>query len=196
MIKSPLLLRVLCGSACTIFSAALHAQSPTPRIRIAVEVTGEFREDGSCQVFSDGVPVFHAADSAQTTYIRGATLNIAPSGFDAHEVWCGPRSTEQPMPPLDQTERAFVVMLYAPTGKLAEPRSYEVRTGLPTPETAPYRAGAALFGMSPQMLNDTMPLRIGLLYLAGSRGSVIITRVDVERIVGTFAIGAQRALTM
>lgn len=201
MIKCPSLGTELCGwvallGACTAFAVEAHAQSASRPVKAAVAVTGEFRENGSCQVFADGAPVFRPADSAQTTYIRGATLNIAPSGFDAHEVWCAKQSTEQPMPPLDQTERVFVVMLYAPTGKLAKPRTYEIRTGLPTPETAPYRAGAALFGMSPQMLNDTMPLRIGLLYLAGSRGTVVITRVDVDRIVGTFSIHAQRALTM
>jgi hypothetical protein len=159
-------------------------------------VTGEFRADGSCQVFADSVPVFRPADSAETTYIRGATFNIAPSGFDAHEVWCAPHSPERPMPPLTPSERAFVIMLYAPTGQLAAPRSYEIIVGLPTAEFAPYRAGAALFGMSPQMLNDTMPLRMGLMYLAGSRGTVAITHVNADRIVGTFSIGAQRALTM
>ena len=182
--------------ALVIFTAALHAQSNPRSIKSVVQVTGEFRENGSCQVFADGAAVFHPADSAQTTYIRGATLNIAPNGFESHEIWCGPRSTEQPMPPLDSAGRMFVVMLYAPTGKLAKPRVYEVRPGLPTRVNAPFRAGAALFGVSPQMLNDTMPMRIGLIYLAGSRGKVVITRVSGERIVGTFAISTRLALTM
>lgn len=161
-----------------------------------MEITGEFREDGSCQVFADGIATFQSIDSAQTTYIRGATLNMAPAGFDAHEVWCAPRSPEQPMLPLAATDRVFIVMLYAPTGKLAEPRSYEVRVGLPTRKVAPYRAGAALFGMSQQKFNDTLPVRVGLLYLAGTRGTVVITRVAKDCIVGTFSIHAQPALTM
>jgi len=194
--------RALCwiciSIACAVSAAAIGAQSPDQpaRAATAVMVTGEFRADGSCQVYADSVPVFRPADSAETTYIRGATFNIAPSGFDAHEVWCAPRSPERPMPPLTPSDRALVVMLYAPTGQLATPRSYEIIVGLPTPETAPYRAGAALFGMSPQMLNDTMPLRLGLMYLAGSRGTVAIMHVNADRIVGTFNIGAQRALTM
>lgn len=201
MIENQSLLRILCSGTVAFiayahFPVAVQAQPPVRPMKVAVEVTGEFRENGSCQVFADGVAVFHAADSAQTKYVRGATFNIAPAGFDAHEVWCGPRSSEQPMPPLDHTERIFVIMLYAPTGRLAQPRTYQIRTGLPTPGAAPYRAGAALFGMSPQMLNDTMPLRIGLLYLSGSRGTVVIARVEADRVVGKFVIHAQRALTM
>ena len=179
-----------------IAAPLLSAQAPAAPIKLAVEVTGEFSSDGTCRVFADGVPVFRAVDSAQTSYIRAAVLNVAPPGFDTHEVWCGPRSTEEPMPPLDQAERMFVIMLYAPTGQLAQPRTYEIRAGLPTPEVAPYRAGAALFGVSPQMLNDTMPLRMGLLYLAGSRGSVEVTQVGEKHVVGTFSIHTQRALTM
>ena len=179
-----------------IAAPPIAGQTPTAPIKLAVEVTGEFRADGTCRVFADGVPVFRAVDSAQTTYTRAAVLNVAPPGFDTHEVWCAPRSTEEHMPPLDQTERMFVIMLYAPTGQLAQPRKYEVRAGLPSPEAAPYRAGAALFGVSPQMLNDTMPLRMGLLYLAGSRGSVEITRVGEKHVVATFSIHTQRALTM
>lgn len=184
------------GAALALFPLLLSAQSPHPRSGVGVEITGEFREDGSCQVFADGIATFQSIDSAQTTYIRGATLNMAPAGFDAHEVWCAPRSPEQPMLPLAATDRVFIVMLYAPTGKLAEPRSYEVRVGLPTRKVAPYRAGAALFGMSQQKFNDTLPVRVGLLYLAGTRGTVVITRVAKDCIVGTFSIHAQPALTM
>lgn len=182
--------------ACIIFTATLQAQSPHPLSKAGVEITGEFRDDGSCQVFANGAPTFQAPDSARTTYIRGATINLAPSGFDAHEIWCAPKSPEQPMLPLDASDRVFIVMLYAPTGKLAEPRSYEVRLGLPTPEVAPYRAGAALFGMSQQKFNDTLQVRMGILYLAGTRGTVVIHTVSIDRITGTFTIHAQPAFTM
>jgi hypothetical protein len=201
MSKSQTLASMLCdrtGPATVLvflFAASLHAQSPRP-VKTTVLVTGEFRENGSCQVFADGVAVFHLADSAETTYIRDATLNVAPSGFESHEIWCGPRSADQPAPPIDANERMFVVMLYAPTGTLAKPRTYQIRAGLPTRENAPFRAGAALFGVSPQMLNDTMPIHFGLLYLAGSRGNVVITHVMAERIVGRFTIHTRQALTM
>ncbi len=196
MMKKRFLLRGLSfGLMCTIATGVLQAQARSSRT-VAVQVTGEFREDGSCQVFANGVPVFSAADSARTTYVRGAMLNTAPSGFETHEVWCTPRSPDQPMPPLDYTERLFVIMLFAATDKLAQPRRYTVRTGMATPATAPYRANAALFGMTPKIPDDTMPIRIGLIYLAGTSGSFIVTRVDPERVVGTFSMRAQRALTL
>lgn len=201
MIRSQTLLRLFCTwicmlGACTTFAAPLQAQSNARTFKSSMEVTGEFRENGSCQVFADGVAVFHPADSAHTTYVRGATLNIAPSGFESHEIWCGPQSSEEPAPPIDSAGRMFVVMLYAPAGTLAKSRSYQIHPGLPTRERAPFRAGAALFGMSPQMINDTMPIAMGLIYMAGNRGKVVITRVSRERIVGTFAIHARLALTM
>jgi len=193
---------VLTAATIMLLAPALSAQTSAPALRDpnrsygSAEITGEFRENGSCQVFADGVAAFAATDSAQTTYLRGSTINLAPAGFDIHEIWCAPKSPDQPMLPLAATDRVFVVMLYAPTGKLAEPRSYEIRLGLPTMETAPYRAGAALFGMSQQKFNDTLPVRMGLLYLAGTRGTVAISRVAENGIVGTFSIHGQPAFTM
>jgi hypothetical protein len=175
---------------------SLDAQSPTRRGASGVNITGEFKANGTCEVFADGVPVFHSADSAQSTYIRGAMLNTAPSGFETHEVWCTPKSPDQPMPPLDASERAFVVMMSARSGMLIEPRSYLVRTGLATSRTAIRQANAALFGMTPQILDDSIPLRVGLMYLAGTRGTFVVTLVDSVRVVGTFSMRGQKALTM
>jgi hypothetical protein len=201
MTKNSTLLQILRNRiqitvALVLLPVMASAQSSAARSKAGVEVTGEFRDDGSCQVFANGVPTFQIIDSAQTTYVRGATLNMAPAGFDAHEIWCAPKSPEQPMLPLVAADRVFIVMLYAPTGKLVEPRIYEIRLGLPTPDTAPYRAGAALFGMSQQKFNDTLQVRIGLLYLAGTRGNVVVAHVDSARIVGSFTIHAQPAFTM
>lgn len=193
---------MLAAAMMSLLVPALSAQTLAPssgdsnRSYGSAEITGEFRENGTCQVFADGVAAFQTGDSAQTTYIRGATINLAPAGFDAHEIWCAAKSPDQPMLPLAATDRVFIVMLYAPTGKLAEPRSYEIRLGLPTMESAPYRAGAALFGMSQQKFNDTLPLRTGLLYLAGTRGTIAISRVAEDGIVGTFSIHGQPAFTM
>jgi hypothetical protein len=184
------------AAACVGSAGSVHAQSSATGIKESVHVTGEFRADGTCQVFADSVPVFRPADSAATTYVQSGTINVAPAGFDAHEIWCEPQAGGQPRAGLLPTDRVFVVMLYAPTGKLAEPRSYEIHLGLPSMETAPYRAGAALFGMSVQMINDTLPLHSGALYMAGSSGTVIITRVDGEHIVGTFDIRTRRAMTL
>ena len=195
MMKRPCLVRIFCGCviAASSGSAALLAQQDATVRRALVKVTGEFRDDGSCEVFADGKAVFDPADSAQTTYIHDATLNLAPSGFDAHELWCAPRGPRQPMPPIDLQERAFVVLLYAPNGQLAKPRSYDVRAGIPTSEAANRLVGAALFGMSPQVTVDSLPIRIGLVYLTGIRGTVDVTRVEANRVVARFAFDAQPA---
>lgn len=161
-----------------------------------MSVTGEFREDGSCQVFADGAAVFSPADSARTTYIHDATLNLAPSGFDAHELWCAPKGPQQPMPPIDLNERAFVVLLYAPNGQLVTPRLYDVRNGIPTSEAASRLVGTALFGMSPQVTVDSLPIRIGLVYLTGIRGTVDVTRVDADHVVARFTFDAQPARSL
>jgi hypothetical protein len=174
----------------------LPAQVPLPPDVRGADLTGAFRDDGTCQVFANGSPTFAPADSAETTYIREGTFNMAPPGFEVHEIWCAPRSPDEPMLPITANDRVFIVMLFAPTGKLAQPRTYQVHLGLPSSEKAPYRAGAALFGMSQQKINDTLPLRTGLLYLAGTRGTVTITQVAPERIVGTFLIHAQASITM
>jgi hypothetical protein len=182
--------------ACLVLAAPLEAQTHKPSKKKAVSVTGEFREDGSCQVFADGVPLFQPADRAHVSYIHDATLNVAPAGFDAHELWCTPLSPEQPMPPLDYKERLFLLMLYAPSGQLVVTRSYDVRNGIPTKATAANIVGAALFGLTPQVNEDNEPIRIGLVYLTGIRGTVIITRVDSAHVVAKFNMATQRALTL
>ncbi len=203
MMKRPSFMRVLCGcviaascGAATPDSIPLLAQGSTPR-KALVNVTGEFREDGSCQVFADGKPVFNPSDSAQTTYIHDATMNLAPGGFDAHELWCAPSGPEQPtIPPIDLQARSFVVLLYAPNGQLAQPRTYDVRAGIPTSEAANRLVGTGLFGMSPQVTEDSVPIQIGLVYLMGIRGTVDIIRVDANRVVAKFAFGAQPARSL
>lgn len=199
MMKSPCLIRIFCcgcAIAASSVSVTLPAQQNAMARRGLVKVTGEFRDDGSCQVFADGKAVFNPADSARTTYIHDATLNLAPSGFDAHELWCAPRGPQQPMPPIDLQERVFVVLLYAPNGQLAKPRSYDVRAGIPTSEAASRLVGAALFGMSPQVTVDSLPIRIGLVYLTGIRGTVEITRVEANMVVASFAFDAQPARSL
>lgn len=187
---------VLTAALLVSMSRQGRAQSSGEGLERSVHVTGEFRADGSCQVFADSVPVFQPWDSAATTYLRSGTINVAPPGFDAHEIWCEPHSGGQPKAGLLPTDRVFVVMLYAPMGKLAEPRSYEVRLGLPSRDVAPYRAGAALFGMSAQMINDTLPLHSGAIYMVGGSGTVTVTLVENDRVAAKFDIRTKRALTL
>lgn len=161
-----------------------------------MNVTGEFRLDGSCTVLANGVSVFTDADSARTTYIRGAMLNAAPPGFETHEIWCAPRSEDRPMPPLDARERAFVFVIFPRAGTIVSAQSYRVRTGSATASTASGQANAALFGMSAQAKGDSMPIRIGMVYLAATRGNLVISRASEDRIIGSFSIKAQPALSM
>ena len=175
---------------------SLHAQSSGNFKPAAVTITGNFTADGRCSVHADGVSVFTDADSARTTYIRGAMLNAAPAGFETHEIWCAPRSEDQPMPPLDARERAFLFVIFPRTGSIASVRSYRVRTGMATTTSAPSQANAALFGMSAQIKGDSTPIRIGMVYLAATRGTLLITRASENQVVGSFDIKAQPALSM
>ncbi len=192
-------LRMMCWAA-VAFAVPAQAQrglrQAASRARPAVLITGAFHEDGGCEVFADGIPVFSALDSARTSYIRGAMLNTAPSGFETHEVWCAPRSDDQPMPPLDARERAFVIIAFPPAGTLLAARTYLVRTGMATPATAARQANAALFGMSPPSAADSTTIRIGMVYLAGTRGTFTVTRASELQVVGTFSMHGQRALSM
>lgn len=192
------LMRVLRVSviAGSLAGATLPAQSTAPSKGL-VRVTGEFREDGSCQVFADQTPVFTVSDSAQTMYVHDATMNLAPSGFDAHELWCAPGGPRQPtIPPIDLQARSFVVLLYAPNGQLARRGTYDVRSGIPTSEAANRLVGAGLFGMSPQVTADSLPIQIGLVYLMGIRGTVEILRADSNRVVAKFSFDAQPARSL
>ncbi|MDQ2889097.1 MAG: hypothetical protein M3R65_00905 [Gemmatimonadota bacterium] len=200
-IHSVLAHSVLAQSALALASfltgAASASSQSSNRFRPpAVSIVGEFREDGTCQVFADGAPVFGVSDSARTTYIRGAMLNVSPPGFETHEVWCSPRSEDQPMPPLDARERTFVIVLFPRAGTLAQLQTYQVRTGMATATTAPRQANAALFGMSPQIRSDSAPIRIGMVYLTGTRGAFTISQASETRIVGKFAFRGQPTLTM
>lgn len=192
-------LRMCCWAAAA-FAVPAEAQRGLRQIhsrpRSAVLITGAFHEDGACEVFADGIPVFSALDSARTSYIRGAMLNTAPSGFETHEIWCTPRSDEQPMPPLDARERAFVIIAFPAAGTLLAERTYQVRTGMATTLTAPQQANAALFGATPPSTADSTTIRIGMVYLAGTRGTFIVTRVTEHKVVGTFSMRGQRALSM
>ncbi len=180
----------LCGCAIAACSGShtLTAQSVASS-KMPVSIRGEFREDGSCQVFADGRAMFNPADSARTLYIHDGILSALPSVFDAHEIWCGLRGPEQLMAPLDLSARRLMVLLYAPSGKLVQARSYEVGTGAATTENADHLAGVAVFGVQRRSARSRTKTRLG--YLEGRRGVVEITHVDTGRVVGTFAFVAR-----
>ena len=191
------LARLAVVAVCASLPASeLYAQSSRNFKPAAVSIAGKFMADGSCSVLADGIPVFTESDSARTTYIRGAMLNAAPAGFETHEVWCAPRSDDQPMPPLDARERSLLFVIFPRAGTIASAQTYSVRTGMATPTSAPGQANGALFGMSPQIKGDSTPIRIGMVYLAATRGTLVITRATETSIVGSFDVKAQPTLSM
>jgi len=161
-----------------------------------VHVTGEFRADGTCEVFADGVPVFGPAESARTLYVHDGILGLPPAGFDAHEVWCGVRGFAQILTPLDINERSFLLLLYAPSGQLAQTRVYRVTFETVADTDAGRVVSAALFGMSRHESNDSTNVPVGRSYLSGISGTMEITQVDSEKIVGRFNFEATAIRTL
>jgi hypothetical protein len=55
-----------------------------------VEIVGSFGADGSCHVMADGMLLYAPAESARTEYESGRAINVAPPGYDVHELICSP----------------------------------------------------------------------------------------------------------
>ena len=197
MLGSSWFVTVFCGCA---IAAASGNQAQEPRSAASsdtlVRITGEFRKDGSCQVFADGKAVFTPGDSARTFYIHDGLPDLAPEGFDAHEVWCGLHGLGDLLTPIESRDRRFMVLLYAPSGRLAQTRTYDVRAEPPSAADAGHVLGAALLGMPPLPNRDSGPTRGGLNYLIGTRGTLTITRVDDEKIIGKFAFDSRADRTL
>ncbi len=166
---------------------ACGSSAPYAVVRgITVRIAGEFRPDGTCTVSADSVPIFAESEKPRTIYLRGRALNMAPDGFDVHEIWCAPITAGEPMLPDQPNERAFFINVYAPSGKLAPAQHYMVRRGLPTSGSAigpAVRANVLLFG------HDTTSRASGPgnVYLTGAVGDLNLTQVDSARVVGTFS---------
>lgn len=180
---------ILLASACACSTPHVVAQEPT------VQITGEFLADGSCRVTVNGTPLFSESEKPRTIYLRGRALNMAPAGYDLHEIWCAPITAGEPMLPDQPNERAFFVNVYAPTGKLAPAQHYLIIHGLPrsSGSATAIRANVSLFGHS-----TTAPTAesLGTSYLAGTAGDVTLTQVDSTRVVGTFRALAVPEVTM
>ncbi len=185
-IIAALLAVAACGSAPGHSSA-----SETP-----VRISGEFVQDGSCRVTVDDVALFGEGEKARTVYRRGRALNMAPAGFDVHEIWCVPASAGEPMLPDAPNERAFFINVYAPSGKLATVQRYVILRGMPTSTGAAtgLRANLSLFGHgSSAQVNGYGP---GVEYLSGAAGDVTLTHVDSALVAGTFRALAVRERSM
>lgn len=174
--------------------------SSTPRTIAhddAVHIVGEFLVDGSCQVTVDGTPLYSESEKPRTIYLRARALNMAPAGFDMHEIWCAPITAGEPMLPDRPDQRAFFINVYAPSGKLAIAQHYLVMHGLPksSGSATAIRANVSLFGHNPTARRVAAD-HLGTTYLAGTAGDVILTRVDSTGVIGTFRALALPELTM
>ncbi|MGI8546200.1 MAG: hypothetical protein ACR2M1_02525 [Gemmatimonadaceae bacterium] len=164
---------------------------------VTVQIQGEFLADGSCRVTADGVPLFPESDRPRTIYLRGRALNMAPSGYDMHEIWCAPVTASEPMLPDKPKERAFFINVYPPTGKLAVAQHYIVVRGIPrsSGSATALRANISLFGHD-TTTNGGASQGPGTTYLTGAGGDVTLTQVDSVRVVGTFRALGVRETTM
>lgn len=183
---------VLLAAGCTV-----SARPPVTGTTHAV--TGAFLDDGSCRVLVDGVALFTPADTPRTAHIPAAAVNLAPPGYELDEIACAANEAGAgdalQLPPDRGDERALLVTVYAPQGGAARPGRYTVRgalagdadtTGIAT------RAGAAVFGAH---LPDVGPGASGIRYLEAREGTVALTRLDSDRVVGTFTLRAAIAVT-
>lgn len=162
-----------------------------------MQITGEFLADGSCRVTVDGTPLYSESEKPRTSYVRGRALNMAPAGYDIHEIWCAPMSAGEPMLPDQPNERAFFINVYAPTGKLAPAQHYLIIHGLPrsSGSATAIRANLSLFGHN-SSATTAVEKPLGTTYLAGTAGDVTLTQVDSTRVVGKFRALAVPERTM
>lgn len=190
----------LCVAIAIAAFAACGASTPRTVPRTvpddgAVHIVGEFLADGSCRVTADGAPLFSESEKPRTVYVRGRALNMAPAGFDMHEIWCAPMTAGEPMLPDQPNERAFFINVYAPAGKLAPAQHYLIIHGLPrtSGSATAIRANLSLFGHSSTARTAKS---LGTSYLAGTAGDVTLTQVDSTLVVGTFRALAVPERTM
>lgn len=187
MAAARLALAAGCTMGCTL---GCTASPRPPAARTAQAVAGSFLDDGSCQVFVDGVALFAPGDSARSAHVADAAVNLAPAGYELDELACAPASTLATLPPDRAGERALLVTMYVAQGATARTGRYVVRGALASDGNTTgvsARAAAAVFGAPAP--DSTGPAG-GVRYLEARDGIVVITRLDAQHVVGTFALRA------
>lgn len=198
---------VVCGSMIAIgpTAIALPAQHGIRPIAASakklIKITGEFREDGSCQVFADGKPVFAPADSAVTLRIRDAAVGLIGDGIDVHQLVCGKQSLKDSVEgsaastdlrkPVTPDMRVLTIVLYSPTGSPARARTYNVQPEPPTPQTADRVATVGLLKVVTEKNNESAAVPVGLIYFVGKRGTVEVLRFEKDIVIAKFALVAE-----
>lgn len=197
----------LCG--CVIAAGpnaiARYAQRRVPTIaapsKKLIKITGEFREDGSCQVFADGKSVFEPADSAETLHIRDAAVTLSADGIDVHQLVCGKQALRDSVEgsaastdlrtPVTPDMRVLTIVLYSPTGSPVRTRSYGVQAEPPTAQTADRVATVGLVKVVSAMNSKSTAVPVGLTYFVGKRGTVEVLRFEKDVVIAKFALVAE-----
>ena len=152
-----------------------------------VELTGEFRPDGSCDVKANGKPMFTTDDGARTTYIQAPGGKSVLHGGVIHLITC---TSARP-----SKSHAMLTLTFAgPAAKSAPVGSYSIVPGA-FGQAAPmsiwgsymdpahfgrWTRGAGLGGFN------------GVMIVAGRTGAVQFTQLDSDRVVGTLHITGVR----
>lgn len=165
----------------------LSGCSPVFVSKADVELTGEFRTDGSCDVKADGRPMFTADDSARTTFIPASRGNPALHGKALLQVFC---AAAHP----GASNAILMLTIAGPPGESAPLGSYSIVRG-PFDQAPPmsmwgaymdpahfgrWTRGAGLGGFN------------GVMTIAGRTGAVEFTQLDSARVVGTLRITGVR----
>ena len=165
--------------------------------RPAIEITGEFRSDGSCDVRAGGVSLYSAADRARTMYEASDAFDPEPPAggrHAVHTVRCLPAAPG--LLPVDR--RDFAMLIAVPGAGLAPSGTYTVAPhGLE--RGAPMTMNAAYF--DPRRYGPGTPgaglFDLGCdVYLGTTSGTARFTRIDSARVVGTFRMQAERRWSM
>ena len=176
--------------------------SPWFMSKAPVDISGEFRSDGSCTVRIGGYPLFSAADSARTSYVAGGIENLAPDGYTVHQIDCRRAATPQ------DWNRSVVMMFSLPSGARASIGKYAVVNGVPF-TTKPMTLEGGFF--DPRYDAGTPgsgTADAGKVYLEAISGEANFSRIDSARdgskivhtdtaiVVGTYVAKAVRAWSM
>ncbi|HEX6536752.1 MAG TPA: hypothetical protein VF041_19350 [Gemmatimonadaceae bacterium] len=179
---------------CALLVLLLTSCSPPFTSRAEVDITGEFRADGSCVVRADGVPLYADLDRARTVHETGVAPDEARAGWVVHRVSCLPSAVGLIRSDRRDFALAFVVRGAGPP----RPGTYTV-----TPDAlvrgVPGTIGGAYFDpvrYGPDSPGSGILDLGGDVYLAITSGEARLTRIDSTRVVGSFRMRAVRRWSM
>jgi hypothetical protein len=137
------------------------------------EVSGELLPDGTCVVLLDGVPM-DTGPALRTEYERASAINVAPEGWETHEIECG-------TPFVDGRRRSLSLWGATREGRPMVTGTYGIVED------------AVEQGRASQWEGTLFHPRFDAerAYLEGYGGTLTITRAD-SPVVGTFRFVARR----